>query len=300
MSAPRQSWMARARAALVVSLRAAASGFPEAGEDGATHIHNARKELKRAASLARLFTPIVGPPAYVALDAVDAARRSVGRARDLDILPGVLATLKCPGLTRDLLMRAIAIERGKARGEHARVDAAYFRAELNEAAAAVAGWDLGAEPLDLLLQSLRLTYRSAKKRGKRAWSSADADDLHDLRSRVVDLGLQLAVFEPAWPALFSAQGAELHRLRQALGDHNDLTVLGEFALARHELSPRASEELIELVLKKRRPLERKASEQFERLFSERPNAFERRIGAYLANPQKKAPLALTSPNPDQG
>lgn len=287
MSAPRLTWMARARAALVASLREAAARFPESGEDGATSVHDARKAFKRAASIARLFAPIMGAPAYEALDAVDAARRQVGRARDLDVLPGVLASLKCPGLTRDLLMRAIAIERGKARGAHADIDAAVFREDLSRAADAVEAWDLGEEKLDVLLQSLRLTYRSAKKRGQRAWASADADDLHDLRSRVVDLGHQLALFEPAWPALLSAQGAELHRLRQTLGDHNDLTMLGEFALARHELSSEASEQLIALVLKKRRPLERKASAQFERLFAERPGAFERRIGAYLSYPRGK-------------
>ena len=74
MSAPRPSWMARACAALVASLREAAARFPESGEDGATSVHDARKAFKRAASIARLFAPIMGGPAYEAIDAVDAAR----------------------------------------------------------------------------------------------------------------------------------------------------------------------------------------------------------------------------------
>jgi CHAD domain-containing protein len=245
--------------------------------------------LKRAASIARLFAPIVGMPAYSTLDVIDAARRQVGRARDLDILPGVLAGLKCAPATRDILMRAIAIERGKIRGEHAIGEATRFRGQLAAAAAAVAEWDLGLEAYEALLSSLRLTYRSAKKRGRAAWASADADDLHELRVRVVDLGHQCAVFEPAWPAMFAAHGAELHRLRQALGDHNDLTVLGEFALARRELSTEASEQLVKLVLRRRRPLERKAAAQFERIFAERPGAFARRIAGYLAHPQQGPP-----------
>jgi hypothetical protein len=85
--------------------------------------------------------------------------------------------------------------------------------------------------------------------------------------------------------MFAAQGAELHRLRQALGDHNDLTMLGEFALARHELSGATAEALVALVLRRRKPLEKRAAEKFERLFAERPGAFARRVAAYLAHPQ---------------
>jgi len=284
----RSSWMAHARAALTHSLRAAAKRFPHPGEDEATAIHDLRKELKRAASLSRLFAPIVDAPAHAALDVINAARRQVGRARDLDILPGVLDSLKCPAATHDILMRAIAAERGEARGAHVASDVERLRAELDAGADSVAEWDLGSESVDLLLHSLRLTYRSAKRRGRRAWVSGDADDLHDLRCRVVDLSLQSALFESAWPAIVAAYGAELHRLRQTLGDHNDLTVLGEFALARRELPSEAGEQVVALVLRRRKPLERKAHAQFDRLFAERPGAFTRRIAAYLSHPQRKA------------
>jgi CHAD domain-containing protein len=280
--------MALARIALVESLEAAAEQFPRPGEDGANRIHESRRVLKRAAAIARLFAPILGTPAYRALDVVDAARRQVGRARDLDILPGVLATVKCVPATRDILMRAIAVERGKARGEHAGVDAARYGADLRAAAVAVGEWDLGGADVEPLLQSLRLSYRAAKRRGRLAWSTGDADELHALRTRVVDLSHQCALFEPAWPAQFQAYGAELTRLRQSLGTHNDLTVLGEFALSRRELSGEGAEGLVALVLRKRKPLERKAAQQFERLFAERPGAFERRMAAYLAHPQQKA------------
>jgi CHAD domain-containing protein len=287
MSAAGRSWITHGRLALAQSLAAAADNYPRPGEDGASRVHEARRALKRAASLARLFAPMVGSPAYAALDAVDAARREVGRARDLDILPDALASLKCAPETRDILLRAIEAERGHVRGEHAGVDFARLDADLRAAAAAVADWELGGDTQPLL-QSLRLTYRAAKRRGRLAWASGDADDLHDLRRRVVDLLHQCALFEAAWPAMFSAFGGELHKLRQSLGTHNDLTVLGEFALSRRELSSEASEALVALVLQRRKPLERRAAAQFGRLFAERPGAFAKRIAAYLAQPQNKA------------
>jgi len=80
---------------------------------------------------------------------------------------------------------------------------------------------------------------------------------------------------------------ELHKLRQCLGDCNDLTVLGEFALSRRELSAEAIAAFVAVVLKKRRPSEKRAREQFERLFAERPGAFARRMASYLAHPQKQ-------------
>ena len=287
MSADPHPWTTLARAALEQSMRGAAQCFPQPGADGATSIHELRKDLKRAASLGRLFAPIVGLPAYAALDVVDAARRHVGNARDLDVLPGVLASLKCPIETRDVLMRAIAVERGKSRGEHSGEQVAQFVQALEEGAGRVAQWALAEENDSALLRSLRATYRTGKRGGRRAFSGSDADDLHDLRSRVIDLFHQCEIFEPAWPAMISAQMSELHRLRGSLGDHNDLTVLGEFALSRRELPAERAEELVELVLRKRKPIERRAAAQYERLYAERPGAFVRRLAAYLEHPQKK-------------
>jgi CHAD domain-containing protein len=185
-------------------------------------------------------------------------------------------------------MRAIGVERGKARGEQAEVDFARAEAALRAAAADVSGWDLGTADIEWLLQSLRLSYRAAKRSGRAAWATGDADDLHDLRSRVVDLAHQCELFEAAWPAMFSAFGAELQKLRRSLGDHNDLTVLGEFALARRELPAEAAEALVALLLRRRKPLERRAAALFARLFAERPGSFARRIAAYLEHPQQKA------------
>jgi CHAD domain-containing protein len=287
MTGKRKTFMAHARARLAVSLRAAAQGFPRGGSEGEAVVHDARKELKRSAALARLFTPIIGAPAYGALDVVGAARRAIGRARDLDVLPGALANIKCAAETREALTRAIASEREKARDAHAGIDVKGLTADLTACAGDVDAWDLGGEAPELITASLRHTYRSAKRRGRIAWASGDADDLHDLRTKVVDLAYQIALFERAWPAMIAAEGAELHRLRTTLGNHNDLTMLGEFALSRRELTAEAAEALVALVLRRRKPLERRAFEQFSRIFAERPGAFERRFAGYLMHPQKK-------------
>jgi CHAD domain-containing protein len=283
MSARRLSFVEQARRALVASLRAAAKAFPTAGGSGSHAVHDARKELKRSASLARGFSSIVGPEAYVAIEAANAARRHYGRTRDLDVLPLALERVKCEPEIRTVLTRAIAIERGAALG--ATPDASGVADKLGTAADAVAAWDIAALDDSALAAALRQTYKSAKRRGAAAFASQDADDLHELRRGVIDLGHQLEALRPAWPALIDAIGEELRRLRQTLGDFNDLTILGEFALSRRELSAEDAAAFVDAVERRRRPLARKARSLFERVFAERPSAFARRLSAYLAHPQ---------------
>jgi CHAD domain-containing protein len=284
VSGRRRDWVAQARAALVDALLAAADRFPAPGGDDASNLHEARRALKRAASLARLFAPIVGDPAEAALDVVNSARRCTGRARDLDVAPGVLAKLKCAPDTRETLMRAIATERDAAREGRPPEDGTRFRAKLADCAREVGEWSLAAHDTDSLLRSLRVSYRAANRAGRRAWASGHAGDLHRLRSRIVDLHHQSGLFAESWPAMFDAYGEALRRLRQTLGDHADLTVLGEFALARPELDGEGARALVARATKRRRPLERRAAAQFARLFAERPGAFARRLSAYLAHP----------------
>jgi len=290
VTASRKSgWPPHCRAALARALRLASRQFPRAGEDEATRIHDLRKTLKGAAALARLFADLVGAPAEATLAAINAARRKVGRARDLDILPGVLAALDPPPETRDALIATIAEQREAERRAHHDLDVGGLAAELRALADSVEAWDVEVAGATPLIAAVRGAYRSARRRGAAALPSGPPRELHGLRVRVVDLVYQLGVFEPAWPAMLRATMRELQRLRTALGDHNDLSVLAEFAAARPELTPEQKVAVAVLIAKRRRPLARRAAQLYARLFAERPSAFERRIGAYIENPRRKPP-----------
>ena len=83
---------------------------------------DARPRRAQDAESARRASPacsadLVGAPADATLDAIDAARRKVGRARDLDILPGVLAALDLPA---EIARRADRGDRRAARSGAAR------------------------------------------------------------------------------------------------------------------------------------------------------------------------------------
>ena len=300
MTASRRSgWPPHCRAALARALRLASRQFPRAGEDEATRVHDVRKTLKGAAGLARLFIDLVGPPAEATLAAINAARRKVGRARDLDILPGVIASIDLPPEARDALIAAIAEQREAERRAHHDIDVSGLAAELRALADSVETWDVEAAGAAPLISALRRTYRSARRRGDVALPGGSPGELHAMRVRVVDLVHQIGVFELAWPAMVRAATRELQRLRTALGDHNDLSVLAEFVAARPELTPEQKVAVAVLIAKRRRPLARRAAQLYARLFAERPSAFERRLAAIIENPRRKPPgrRPLRAPRP---
>jgi CHAD domain-containing protein len=287
MSASRHLWPLQCRAALIEAITDAAAQFPRSGDDEAGRIHGVRRTLKRAAALSRLLLPLVGESAADAIKSLNAARRRVGRARDLDILPAVLSRLNAASATRDILLQVIGEHREAERLAHCEADLRGVGAELSALARAAGAWQAEAVGATPLLRAVRRTYRAARRLGDRALASGEAADLHTLRVRVVDLSHQLAALEAAWPDMFEAIGRELRGLRKTLGDYNDLTVLAEFAAARPELPHEEKDALMALIARRRRPLERRAGQQFARLFAERPGAFERRIAAYLEHPRRK-------------
>src|SRR5271170_7728750 len=118
-------WPEYCRRRLVAAILGAADLFPHPGEDEGERIHEARKALKEARALAKLMAGVVGPPAYEALRELEAARRRMGRARDLDVMPGALASLggRVESRVIDALGQAIVAERDHARAAHREIDA---------------------------------------------------------------------------------------------------------------------------------------------------------------------------------
>ena len=201
----------------------------------------------------------------------------------------MLASLDPPPEARDALIAVIAKEREAERLAHHDLDVVGVADELRALADQVDAWPVETSGATTLVAALKRTYRSARRRGDAALTSRNARELHGFRVRVVDLAYQFAVLEPAWPAMMRATIRELQRLRTALGDHNDLSVLAAFAAGRPELTAEQKALGATLIAKKRRPLERRAAQLYARLFAERPAAFERRLAAYLENPRRKPP-----------
>ena len=96
---------------------------------------------------------------------------------------------------------------------------------LDAAAAAVEQWPL--DPFDFSSIAAQLTesYRNARRHLPDDWTQASAEDLHALRQRVVDLRYQMELIEPLWPRFGRMWTEEAERLRDRLGQCQDLEVL---------------------------------------------------------------------------
>jgi CHAD domain-containing protein len=289
------AWPQHCRAALIRSVGAAAAQFPRPGEEAPKRVHDVRKTLKEARAIARLFLHCVGEPARVTITALAATRRQIGRARDLDVMALRVKRLEPPPEVSEPLMAAIAREREAAQRARRGLSANAPRTRLNAIVRRVEGWDLSAVGTEDIGAAVARTYRQARKRGRLAFDGDDPVALHSFRARVVDLRYQLALVSCAWPEALNAQAEALNELREALGDFNDLHLLGTFAAEHGELSPQALEDLGARTASKQKKLKRRAGIEFERLFAETPNAFATRIAAYLNHPVTKPEVAEDEP-----
>ncbi|HEY1884656.1 MAG TPA: CHAD domain-containing protein [Roseiarcus sp.] len=289
------AWPQHCRAALVRAVGAAAAQFPGPGEEAPKRVHDVRKTLKEARAIARLFLDCVGEPARVTIRTLAATRRQIGRARDLDVMALRVQRLEPPPEVSGPLMAAISREREAAQRARRGLSATAPRPRLNAIVRRVEGWDLSAVGTAEIVAAVARTYRQARKRGRLAFDGDDPVALHAFRARVVDLRYQLALLSCAWPDALNAQAEALNDLREALGDFNDLHVLGTFAAEHGELPPQALEELGVRMEAKQKKLKRRANVEFERLFAETPNAFATRIAAYLNHPVREPEVSEEEP-----
>ena len=62
-----------------------------------------------------------------------------------------------------------------------------------------------------------MTYKRARKAQPDDWGGAHADDLHELRRRVIEHRYQMELIEPVWPRFGRIWVDEAQRLRNRLG-----------------------------------------------------------------------------------
>lgn len=281
------AWPRHCRAALVEAASAAAAKFPGPGEENPARVHDVRRRLKEARAVARLFLRSIGEPARAVIASLAAARRQIGRARDLDVMAVRLQRLAPPAEALDPLMAAIEADRQAARRARRGLSANAPRARMKAMVKRLEAWDVNSMGTEDIVAAVKRTYRQARRRGRIAFDSHDQALLHALRSRVVDLRYQLALLSPAWPEAINAQGEELNALRDTLGAFNDLRVLASFATDRCALSGEAHGRLMQAIEAKQKKLRKRAKTEFDRLFAETPDAFAARLTAYLARPMEK-------------
>src|SRR5271154_1288292 len=243
-------------------------------------VHEFRRTMKQWRALMRLLEPFI-PDAVRLRQEARAPARSLGRARDGQSALNAFDDL---GKTLVLSERTTATIRGRIEAIRGTEEQAVLTPELRAAiitwleaaAAATEQWPL--DPFDFRSIAARLAvgYREARRRIPRDWTPARAEELHQLRQRVVDHRYQMELVEPLWPRHGRMWTEEAERLRDRLRRCQDLEILKgltgphqPLAHWRSKLTPACAERTTEL--------SHRAARIALRLFAEKPKAFRHRM-----------------------
>jgi len=265
---------------ILAQARAAITDPERSNQDA---VHHFRRATKQWRALMRLLAPFIIDAERCRQEARDHAR-SLAHARDGQAALNAFDDLLDQGMV--LSARTSATIRGRIemlRGsEEQAVLAATQRdaivAWLDASTASVEQWPLDPFDFSAIAAQLTVGYRSARRHLPADWSLASAEDLHELRQRVVDHRYQMELIEPLWPRFSRMWTAEAERLRDRLGRCQDLEVLKRLtglhqplARWRSRLAPACAERSTELT--------QRAARIARRLFAERPKAFRQRLEA---------------------
>jgi CHAD domain-containing protein len=251
-------------------------------------VHDMRKALKRWRALLRLLEPFLAEDGRrLRIEARDLARTlqsareprsALDALADLGELPEALSPRSLATITGRLEAMVRAGE-AKTLTDEARND---LRARLQATVGEVERWPLGRIDGPAIAGRLGATYRRARNAIPDDWRQASAEDLHELRKRVVEHRYQMELIEPLWPKLGRAWVAEAQKLRERLGSYQDLAVLTGMTAAHQPLAPWRSR-LASLIAARQERHLASAARIAGRLFAEKPKAFRRRIEALWSN-----------------
>jgi CHAD domain-containing protein len=253
------------------------------GGGNASAVHDYRKAMKGWRAFLRLIEPFLGPEhRWLRAHARDLARQLAG-ARDAQAALDALADLE--EAEPPLSKTSFATMRGRIE-EAQRAAEMTLTAELREqlhsalasAAYAVDTWALQDISFRDVAGELARHYGRARRAMPAAWAQGEAEELHELRQRVVEHRYQMELVEPLWPRLGKLWVAEAQRLRERLGSHQDLVVLGGSAAPHGPLAPWRSR-LAPLIDQRKAVHAASAQRLAQRIFAERPKAFRRRLEA---------------------
>jgi CYTH domain-containing protein/CHAD domain-containing protein len=274
------------RRVTVGRLEKAAERLREAGDGDALAeaIHGARKDLKKARAALRLVRDALGEKAFKRENRTlrDAAR-TLSASRDAEVKLATLDSLAAgegevpPGATA-LWREALADDRDRIVGGESG-DTSEAVAAIEQAIARAPGWKLRADGWKLLAPGLDTAYREGREAFEALGDSPDFEAVHELRKRGKDLWYQLRLLRDAWQPVLEPTAEEVHDFTDRLGDHHDLAVLLVDLVGREEVDAFDREKLRLLIERRQASLLAEATTLGERIYAEKPKAFNRRMRA---------------------
>jgi CHAD domain-containing protein len=147
---------------------------------------------------------------------------------------------------------------------------------LTEASDALDRWPLHVLTFPDLAKQLTASYRAARRAVPKQWFKDDPEALHELRKLVVIHRYQMQIVQPLWQRFTKMWLGEVQRLRERLGQYQDLEVLQRFTQPNQPLAHWHSQLDRPIAARKHRHVIA-AKRTATRLFVDRPSEFRRRL-----------------------
>lgn len=248
----------------------------------AVAVHEFRREMKHWRALLRLLDPFLGAESEGLQTAARDLARDLGGARDPQSALEALDDLNEHGLAlsdRSLKTVRKRIDELRTAGEMTALNANMrlrIAEALADAEAAVSGWPLRNLKFADVAGQLAASYRASRRAVPDKWSAASPDALHELRKLVVIHRYQMQIVQPLWKRFTKMWIAEAQRLRERLGQHQDLEVLRTLTDPGRPLAYWHARLEPPIAARKRRHVAA-AKKIATRLFVDKPGAFRRRL-----------------------
>lgn len=259
-----------------------------------TQVHHARKSLKRARAVLRVFRCAIAPATFRRLNLTlrDAAR-PLTSLRDTKVLLDTLAAVQeyfgaaASGIPTAALQLKLKARRVGVRRTAGTATLASTRRSLQQVLKDIERTRVHEDGWHTLGPAIRRIYRGGRAAQREVCRERSDEKLHEWRKRVKHLWHALQILEPLRPASLEELADQVHQLADLLGDDHDLALLSQ--RVREEMSDeRARQALIALIVKRRLALQERALALGERLFLDKPRRFESRLEKYWLRWQQEA------------
>ena len=170
-------------------------------------VHDIRRAMKRWRAFLRMLAPILGDGTESLREQARDLSRKLTAARDAQSAIDAFQDAVEAGLEQSAALSAQSLRTIQSRLEALRAEGERSiwnderRREMSEylanAATQVAGWNFQTIAFDDVADTLSTTYRRARRAIPRSWDEITAEELHELRRRVVEHRYQMELIEPA-------------------------------------------------------------------------------------------------------
>jgi CHAD domain-containing protein len=248
----------------------------------AVSVHEFRREMKRWRAYLRLLGPFLGEEGESLQEAARDLARELGGARDPQSALDALSDLAGHGLP--LSERSLKTVRGRIESIRTAGEKTGLTPDMRlrisnalaEAETAVDRWPLHLVTFPDVSKRLAAGYRAARRALPESWADASPEALHELRKLVVVHRHQMQIVEPLWQRFAKMWIAEAQRLRERLGQNQDLQTLQTFTDPQKPLAGWRTRLTPAIAIRQRRHVAA-ARRIATRLLVDKPGAFRRRL-----------------------